>query len=294
MQVAVVASHAGLPLPSEVYWDTMLPNTPMPKLIKDLLNNELSKNESVSVTGDENLDIFNILKYGDAGDEDQLRDSPIARLFFLEHDLHPGSIMNLQFVKSNTPGTLLPRKVSDSIPFSLKYMQEIYGKFSVIDPNSKEAEMIKKTIAQCEKSGIKGEEKYCATSLESMIDFIVSKLGKKILAISTETEMETDQLQQKYAIAGVKKVTDNDRAAICHKLNYAHIVFYCHKIENTEAFEVSLVGADGTKTKAAAVCHRDTSEWNPKQLAFQVLKVKPGSVPVCHFLTEDNIIWVPS
>nr|GLL16852.1 BURP domain protein RD22-like [Ipomoea trifida] len=54
----------------------------------------------------------------------------------------------------------------------------------------------------------------------------------------------------------------------------------------------SLVGANGAKVKAAVVCHKDTSAWNPKHLAFQVLKIKPGTVPVCHFLPEDHIVWV--
>ncbi|CDP20906.1 unnamed protein product [Coffea canephora] len=56
---------------------------------------------------------------------------------------------------------------------------------------------------------------------------------------------------------------------------------------------VNLVGADGAKVKAVAVCHRDTSAWNPRHLAFQLLKVKPGTVPICHFLPEDHIVWVP-
>ncbi|KAM0005498.1 putative BURP domain-containing protein [Helianthus debilis subsp. tardiflorus] len=54
-----------------------------------------------------------------------------------------------------------------------------------------------------------------------------------------------------------------------------------------------MISADGKKMNAAAVCHIDTSKWNPKHLAFQVLKVKPGTVPVCHFLPEDHVAWVP-
>lgn len=260
--------------------------------------------ERISVSSDGNLDVLSILNYDDEDEVDKGRENTIAPLFFLEKGLHQGSIMNLKFVKTAT-NYLLPRNISDSIPFfSKQQIQEIYTKFSV---NSKEAETIKKIMGQCEKSVSKGEIKYCATSLESMIDYIISILGNNnIVAISTEPEKESDPLllllqkqgqQQKveYAISGIKKVDNNGTAVVCHKLNYAYVVvFYCHKIQNTEAFKVSLVGADGTKTKAAAVCHKDTSEWNPKHLAFKVLKVKPGTVPVCHFLTQDNIIWVPN
>lgn len=36
VQVAIVVSHAALP--SEEYWNSVLPNTPMPKAVKHLLN----------------------------------------------------------------------------------------------------------------------------------------------------------------------------------------------------------------------------------------------------------------
>jgi len=40
-----------------------------------------------------------------------------------------------------------------------------------------------------------------------------------------------------------------------------------------------LEGEDGTRVKAAAVCHKDTSEWDPNHhIAFQVLKVKVGTI----------------
>ena len=50
---------------------------------------------------------------------------------------------------------------------------------------------------------------------------------------------------------------------------------------------------DGKKAEVVASCHMDTSAWNPKNVAFQVLKVKPGTVPVCHFLPRDDLIWIP-
>ncbi|OAY83003.1 BURP domain-containing protein 3 [Ananas comosus] len=54
---------------------------------------------------------------------------------------------------------------------------------------------------------------------------------------------------------------------------------------------VKMVGKDGAAVDAAAVCHADTAAWNLKHLAFQVLKVKPGTVPICHFLPQDHVVW---
>lgn len=169
-------------------------------------------------------------------------------------------------------------------------VDDILKEFSV-KPGSEDGEAMKNTIKGCEEGGIKGEEKYCATSLESMVDFSTSKLGRNVEVLSTEGEKETEM--QEYRIArGVRKVGD-EKAVVCHKQKYPYAVFYCHKTETTRAYTVPLEGPDRTRLKAVAVCHTDTSQWNPKHLAFQVLKVKPGSVPVCHFLPEDHVVWVP-
>lgn len=126
-----------------------------------------------------------------------------------------------------------------------------------------------------------------------MIDFSTSKLGKKVQVILTEAEKGAQKKLQQYRITtGVKKL-GGDEAVVCHKQKYPYAVFYCHKTKTTRAYMVPMEGADGSKVKAAAVCHTDTSAWNPKHLAFQVLNVKPGTVPVCHFLPEDHVIWVP-
>jgi hypothetical protein len=113
-----------------------------------------------------------------------------------------------------------------------------------------------------------------------------------VKAISTDVHTRKITPLQKYTIEGAKKLAANT-AVVCHKQKYPYAVFYCHKTTTTKAYAVSLVGEDGTKAKAVAVCHTDTAKWNPKHLAFRVLKVKPGTSPVCHFLPEDHVVWVP-
>ncbi|KAL2346895.1 hypothetical protein Fmac_000895 [Flemingia macrophylla] len=227
-----------------------------------------------------------------AATETQLHDDPNVAFFFLEKDLHPGTKLNLQFTKTSNQATFLPRQVADSTPFSSNKLDSILTKFNV-KPGSEEARIMENTIRECEESGIKGEEKYCATSLESMVDFSTSKLGKNVEVVSTEVDGKETGLQKHTTIApGVKKLGGN-KAVVCHKQSYPYAVFYCHKTETTKAYSVPLESDDGIRVKAVAVCHTDTSQWNPKHLAFQVLKVKPGTVPVCHFLPEDHVVWLP-
>ncbi|XP_050364342.1 BURP domain protein RD22 [Argentina anserina] len=233
----------------------------------------------------------NPFNYLYAATETHLHENPQVAIFFLERDMHPGTKMNLHFTTSSNAATFLPRETAESIPFSSNKLPEILNQFSV-KPESVEADTLKQTIEECEKPSIRGEEKYCATSLESMVDFGTSMLGKNIKAVSTEVEKGTTM--QKYTILpGVKKLA-GEKSVACHKQNYAYAVFYCHATTTTRAYIVPLKGADGVNAQAVAVCHTDTSEWNPKHLAFQVLKVKPGTVPICHFLPSDHVVWVPT
>ncbi|XP_073134793.1 BURP domain protein RD22-like [Henckelia pumila] len=330
LSVTLIGSHAALP--SEVYWNSVLPNSPMPKAIKDLLypagwgedkstavivghggvgvhTGKPGRRTNVGV-GKGGVTVGTRTKSGKpiyvgvypgvnpfvylyAATETQLHNNPNVALFFLQKDLTAGKKMNLNFHETESGATFLPRKVADSIPFSSHELPEILNKFSV-KPNSEEADIMKKTIQECEgETTVKGEEKFCATSLESMIDFSTSKMGKHVEAISTNVE-NGDKLKE-YSIVGVKKMIVSGKAATvaCHRQAYAYAVFYCHVTETTVAYEVSMVAADGSKAEAVAVCHLDTAAWNPKHLAFQELKVKPGSVPVCHFLPTDHVVWVP-
>ncbi|XP_047180925.1 BURP domain protein RD22-like [Vigna umbellata] len=324
LQLAVVATHGALP--AEVYWKSVLPNTPIPKAVTDILHPDWVEEKSTAVnvgkgganvqtgrgggtnvtiggkgggvsvnTGHKGKLVYvtvgpkSLFQYFYAATETQLNDDTTVALFFKENDLHYGKKLNLHFTASSNQATFLPRQVADSIPFSSSKVDDVFTKFS-IKPESEEANVVKNTLSECEDTGIKGEEKYCATSLESMVDFSTSKLGKNLVVLSTVVDQETG-LQQYTIAPGVKKIS-GDKAVVCHKQNYPHAVFYCHKTETTRTYSVPLEGANGIRVKAVAVCHTDTSQWNPKHLAFQVLKVKPGTVPVCHFLPEDHVVWV--
>ncbi|KAH7846088.1 hypothetical protein Vadar_009612 [Vaccinium darrowii] len=308
LSVALVASQAAADdVSPDAYWKSVLPNAPMPKAVKDSLRSKWIEDKSTSVgvgkggvnvnAGPKGKPVYvgvtpgpNPFIYNYAATETQINDNPNVALFFLEKDLKRGAKMNLHFTKTtNAETTFLPRQEADKIPFSSEKMSEILEHFSVT-PDSKEAEVMKKTIKECEEPGIKGEEKYCATSLESMVDFTTSKLGKNVQTVSTEVEKEPNKLEE-YRVSGVKKM-GGEKIVVCHKQNYAYAVFYCHKTTTTKAYVVSLIGINWTKAKAVAVCHTDTSAWNPKHLAFQVLNVKPGTVPVCHYLPEDHVVWV--
>ncbi|XVF47305.1 hypothetical protein PTKIN_Ptkin03bG0099200 [Pterospermum kingtungense] len=285
-------SHAALP--SEVYWNSVFPRTPMPKALKLLLLPPASGNNNpfVDTTKDDSD------HDGDYGNADPSRGfgrgniSPTNKtIYFFENDLHPGKKMKLEeFAKARNGTTFLSRPVAESIPFSTDQFPAILKLFSQ-KPESKEAKAMKRTIENCERPAIEGEEKYCATSFELFVDFSVSKLGRNIQLLSSEMEKETENQEFTIGSKGVKMMGESE--IVCHKMKYPYAVFFCHSLDKTAVYNVPLVGNDGTKAKAVAVCHKDTSAWNPNHMAFRVLKVKPGTVPICHFLMRENLVWIP-
>jgi hypothetical protein len=230
--------------------------------------------------------------YNYAATEEQLHDNRQNNFFFLEQDLHPGSKMNMQFEKRNVAAKFLPRSEAESIPFSSKKLPEIISRFSV-QPGSDEEEAMKETLRECEDPVLNGEKKMCATSLESMVDFSVASLGtRNVKAVSTTVHSKDETPRQEYTIvaSGVKNLAQDELVA-CHQQTYAYAVFYCHLAKSTKGYAVKMTGKDGTVVDAVAACHTDTSTWNPKHIAFKLLNVKPGTVPVCHFLPQDHVVF---
>ncbi|KAK1272284.1 BURP domain-containing protein 3 [Acorus gramineus] len=235
-------------------------------------------------------------KSGTSSSSDPRLDDPNFTLYFREESLRSESRMNLHFTKT-TPrrDTFLPRRQAESLPFASTELPEVVKRLSV-DPNSQQAAAMKTTLELCEEPTVRGENKTCATSLESMVDFIVSELRtNRVVAMSTTVGSEgTETRMQAYTIASMREIA-GPKTVVCHPLSYAYPVFLCHGAESTKAYEVELIGEDGTTVKSAAVCHTDTSDWDPNNMALRILNIKAGSThPVCHFFPEGHVVWTRS
>ncbi|KAF5185419.1 Burp domain-containing protein bnm2c [Thalictrum thalictroides] len=103
----------------------------------------------------------------------------------------------------------------------------------------------------------------------------------------------TNSVLHNYTMVNIKDLSATSMVA-CHTMPYPYTVFYCHHTETqTKVFKVSVISEDADeKVDAVVVCHMDTSEWNPAHVSFRVLKIKPGTDPVCHFFPEDHLVWV--
>lgn len=297
--LALVASTYASISP-EVYWKIKLPNTQIPKVIEDLLPQAEDE-----IVNREKKVYYGLHQHGawifHAATEDEIRQiknkTPtqshnfLYKPYFFEKELLKGKIINFPSLKNKNEAPFWPRQVVESIPFSSDKIPQILTHFS-IDSNSKDAKTIEETVKVCEEPAMKGEKRKCATSLESMVDFGIFMLGTNhVKVIATEVQGE-NQMVQKYTIKEVELMADGVNM-ICHKLNYAYAVHFCHGGGGTRTYMVSMIGVDGTKVKAVSICHKDTSLWNPKGLPFVVLNVKPGAPSICHYLQDDQIVFLP-
>ncbi|KAF5812351.1 putative BURP domain-containing protein [Helianthus annuus] len=171
----------------------------------------------------------------------------------------------------NDPSTtprLLTREQSDSIPFSSSKLSYILELISLAN-GSPQALAMQQTLKQCELEATPGETRFCASSLESMLDLTRGIMGMvKLKALTTNIHNLSNTLLQEYTFLNEPL-----------EINVSNMVAW---------------GENGNIVDAIAVCHMDTSNWDSDHVAFRVLGVQPGSSPVCHFLPADNIVWIPS
>ncbi|KAK9942455.1 hypothetical protein M0R45_008120 [Rubus argutus] len=224
-------------------------------------------------------------------------DDPALNVFFNPEDLRLGKTMPIYFSKKDPSLSpkLLPKQEADSIPFSISNLPYLLEFFS-FPQDSPQAKAIAYTLTQCDLEPTKGESKFCATSLESMLDFASAQFGSntQLKVLTTSPLSNSATLLQNYTVLEPPKEILAPRMIACHTMPYPYAVFYCHSQESENwLYQVFLGGENGERIDAAAVCHMDTSQWDRSHVAFQVLGAEPGTSPVCHFFPSDNLGWVP-
>ncbi|XP_047173434.1 BURP domain-containing protein BNM2C-like [Vigna umbellata] len=215
--------------------------------------------------------------------------------FFALNDLYVGNVMTLQFPIEEV-SHFLPRKEADSIPFSSSQLPSVLQLFSILE-DSPEAVAMRGTLEQCEGEPITGETKICATSLESMLEFVSTTIGSetKHNLLTTSLPTISGVPLQKFTILDVSEDINAPKWVACHPLTYPYAIHYCHFIATgSKVFKVSLGSENGeNKVEALGICHLDTSDWDPNHILFRQLGIKAGQDPVCHFFPVKHLLWIP-
>ncbi|TVU40097.1 hypothetical protein EJB05_13546, partial [Eragrostis curvula] len=258
---ARVAAVRGHPAAAETltsrFWEEALPGTLMPEVIADLVQKGVPPG-----------------------------------LFFDQAQVRVGGTMNVSFPPELVPA-ILPRDVAGKVPFS-----NLTGDLSVfnIAPGSTRAATANDTLSRCQAPARAGEQKACTTSLEATVQTAVRMLGagsRTAWAVALEIPAGGGLPLQPYVIEAVRPL-DGDRHVGCHVVPFPYAVYQCHSPgQPSTAYMVSLRGLreHGLGIAMAAICHLNTSSWNPAYPAFEILHTKPGGAPVCHFMRYANLLF---
>ncbi|KAJ8763472.1 hypothetical protein K2173_002355 [Erythroxylum novogranatense] len=222
---------------------------------------------------------------------------PSFHVFFTLDDLKVGKTTPF-YISIKDPSSsphLLSRSEATLIPFSSEQLPNVLESLS-LSKDSPQAKAMEYTLRQCELESMKGETKFCATSLESMLDFAQTTFGldTKFRVLTTNHLTKPTATLQNYTILEEPKEIVAKKMIGCHIMPYPYVVYYCHSQEGgNRLFEFLLGGKNGERVKAAGVCHVDTSQWDSDNVSFRVLNIEKGTSPVCHIFQADDMVWIP-
>ncbi|QHO03159.1 uncharacterized protein DS421_13g430000 [Arachis hypogaea] len=209
--------------------------------------------------------------------------------FFRESMLKEGTIMPMPDIKDKMPKrSFLPRSILTKLPFSTSELKRI---FKASDESSMD-KMIKDSMGECTRAPSAGETKRCVGSVEDMIDFATSVLGRDITVRSTENVNGSKKNVMVSKVKGINggKVT---KSVSCHQSLFPYLLYYCHSVPKVRVYEADLLDPN-TKAKinhGVAICHLDTTAWSPTHGAFLALGSGPGKIEVCHWIFENDMTW---
>ncbi|CAL5002537.1 unnamed protein product [Urochloa decumbens] len=213
-------------------------------------------------------------------------------VFFREDALRVGQTLPFRFPAPVTaPLGFLPRHVADAIPFSSATLPSVLAQLGIAEDSPQAAKM-EDTLAMCEAPGLSWEAKFCATSLEALVEGAQGVIGTQdVTEMLSKVPRAGSPRLQAYAVRAVRAIEGSTFVG-CHQKEYPYTVYMCHSTGPSRAYEVEMEGTvDGDKITLLAVCHTETSEWDEDHVAFKVLGTRPGGPPVCHVLPYGHILW---
>ncbi|XP_078162815.1 BURP domain protein RD22-like [Carex rostrata] len=206
----------------------------------------------------------------------------VLSIFFQSKDIYPGAKIKeaIRFDRSVVGNAFIPRVKAEAIPFSSKNLSQFLNHYS-INPSSQEAKQIKRGLSVYDSQVPKGTKQFCATSLESMINNVISELGTQNLqVISTIQLVKKGAKREKifYKVGSPVKELPQEKFVLCHPVASPQAVFYCHTAPKFKGYVIPLEGNKGRKVNALAICHYDSKDFS--SVFFEMLNVNPSTKPV--------------
>lgn len=291
------------------YWQAVLPHAPMPSAIMDRVTAEEPSSPAVTRGGE---------TAAAAAPNDNSMPSSTEKILFPEDVFAAaGSVIDLYIDSSATLRTACKSShdVADYVPMSAEDLANIRARYA--PASLAMARDIWSTLNACDRLGGTGggERRTCTASLRTMVEFAASVLGTRHLrAFSSSRDVPAEGLTSlpspRYRVVAVRPVTTapgsaaaNGSSMTCHSMEFPSPAYYCHAVNPTRVYEVTLWREEKAATasagarrmmRALAVCHIDSSGFDPNMSFCLDRGIKPGDAPACHFLSRRSVLWAPA
>lgn len=213
-----------------------------------------------------------------------------AGLFFRPDELTAGTTLLYPALVNDLQGrTFLPAQLAAVMPFNGDKLASYMALLEVPRGSSMAANM-QNTLAFCNSKPADGEVRTCHSSIESMVDFAVAHLGSNVAAMSLD-----DSPSKSEKVRVIRHVTlspAHSASITCHDLMFPYLVYGCHVMQSSIVYDVELQRVNGSTFHGISICHVDTRSWNSAHPAFATLHAQPGDGTICHWLPQNNFLWV--
>eukprot|EP00253_Pinus_taeda_P008219 PITA_08219 len=179
--------------------------------------------------------------------------------------------------------SFLPRNLSELLPFSKKALPDILSSFGIPEKSNMALDM-NMTLSASEAKLPKEEIGKCTTSIEGMIEFVLSNFGTSHGVDLISHPGPTADIGKKAVLRNViERQSDpsHQPPLACHRMVYPYGVFYCHSFSHTMTFtiEMEVLENNGNFYNVTAVCHPHGQGQSEESTN-------------CHLVVGDTLLWL--
>ncbi|GLJ57443.1 hypothetical protein SUGI_1497710 [Cryptomeria japonica] len=179
--------------------------------------------------------------------------------------------------------SFLPSELAQMMPpFSTANVSQILNLLNISSGSNLSRSMVS-TLEMCEARGEEGEVHTCSTSVEGMVEFVVSRLGSDVDLFTDTSVVGSDQRVRVTKVSKRENMVGGKPPVTCHNFAFPYGVSYCHSIKGSEVFDLQLEvvqGNEKVRRNATAVCHYLSNGAGGNQAA-------------CHPVFGEMLLWTP-
>ncbi|GLJ09843.1 hypothetical protein SUGI_0116820 [Cryptomeria japonica] len=204
--------------------------------------------------------------------------------FFDKEELRESGEMILPEMGSHRTLTpFLPSELAEMMPpFSTANVSQILKLLNIPSDSNMSRSMVS-TLKKCEDRADEGEVQRCSTSVEGMVEFVVSLLGSDVDLLNDPSVIGFGQRATVTKAAKRENIVGGKSPVTCHNFVFPYGVSYCHSINGSEVFDLQLEVMQDDKQvvrNATALCHYFSDGVG-------------GTQASCHFVYGEMLLWMP-